>query len=625
MTKFTKEQKQAIETLEGNLLVVASAGSGKTSVFTERIANLIKQGTLPHRILAVTFTKKASEEMRDRLSKLVGEETASQVVMGTFHSVAYRLLLHSYPYYRQKEFAKDWWILKTVFDICDEQSWKNPHGLGLGKGNKDTVLAYISEMKNRGLRPNERATGYNPILNDAYEKFEKLKNNANYITMTDLIVDFHEKLKTDEQFRLFVASLFDRIQIDEVQDTSDLVFNCIELINQTNVFVVGDWRQSIYSFIGANVDNILEFSDRFENTTTIELRDNFRSSKNIVEFSNGIIAKSPMESYKRFKPSKAFKGEGEEVTFRNYTTEEEETLSIVDQISDSIKKGCDPSEIAVLVRTNAQIGLFENVMNENNIPYDVSRGGSFFQYGEVVDIISYIKLAVNKKDNTSVRRVINRPSRFISNKLMSDLDIHAKANNMTLLEALRVHPSATQGYQAKNVQDFFYVVEQLTKLVNEGASPKEVVKMAISLTDYKQHIKNTSLEKEKADAKIENLNKLSKIASRYKDVRKMLLSIQEMEQRKEEKKKKGVQLMTVHASKGLEFDKVFVPSMVQEVFPHKKAIETLNVEEERRLYYVASSRARDFLQISTYKTKLDEESETVISVEPSEFIFELVD
>jgi len=630
---FTTEQINAINDTEGNKLVIASAGSGKTSVFTNRIAKMIREkGILPNRILAVTFTKKASEEMRERLAKLVGDDVANTVVMGTFHSIAYRLLRYAFPEYKGKEFAKDWWVLKTIGDICKHPSDKNPFGIGLGNGLEviSEVNSYINLMKNNGFRPNMENDYYDIVMNEAYETFEILKNNANYLTMSDLIIDFHDQLKAVPEFSNYVAQFFDRIQIDEFQDTSQLVLNCIKHINNENVFVVGDFRQSIYSFIGAEVNNILHFADQFENTTTYELQTNFRSSFEIVEFSNRIIDKSPIESYKRFKPSEAHKGSSEAVRILDYETEDEESYEIAGQIEQAIKMGIEPSEIAVLVRTNAQIGFYENELNARDIKYDVSRGGSFFQYGEILDIVSYLRIAIDKNDNTSVRRVINRPSRFITNKLISDLDVHAKRSRITLWEALRDIPSAQMGRQAKNIQEFLYTVEELTRHAY-SMSPRELVEYVITLTDYKSYIKTTATSLEKFNTKVENLNKLVKIASRYKNVQALLNSIDEMENNsnKKEEKRTGVQLMTIHASKGLEFDIVYVPSVVQGVLPHEMAMTEHNIEEERRLFYVASSRARERLQVSSYNTVvIENEKNGTVSVTPvfiSEFLKELME
>ena len=626
--KFTNTQQQAINTTNGNVLVIASAGSGKTSVFTNRIAKLIlEEGIQPNRILAVTFTKKASGEMRERLANLVGESVANRVVMGTFHSFANKILRFYYPSYREKEFVKDWWILKTVGDICRPTTQKNPYGLNIGIDKVKDVISYIEYMKNQGFYPNdENAPNFDVTMNEAYNSFEYLKNNANYITMSDLIIDLYGSLKRDEHIRRTVASLFDKVQIDEFQDTSDLVLNCIKLINKENVFVVGDFRQSIFSFIGAEVNNILSFGEHFDNVQLIELQDNFRSSENIVNFSNEIIENAPVESYKRFKPSKAFKGLGEDVKFRTYQTEEEEAEDILNQIEEAIQKGTKPNEIAVILRTNAQIGFYEEVFNQRGIKCDVSRDGSFFNYGEVIDILSYLRLAVNQGDNTSVRRVINRPSRFLSNKLISDMDIHAKANDLTLIEALNEHPSATMGYQAKNIQDFLYVIQELAR--NVHSEPHKLIQMVLKLTDYRRYVKDISLTKEKQDTKNENINKLIKIAKKYKDVRSMLRSIDDMEKNRRETNRDGVQVMTIHKSKGLEYDVVFVPALVEGVLPHKMSFETNNIEEERRLFYVASSRAREQLQVSNYhqEVKLNEDGEIIdyAPVEPSQFVQGLV-
>lgn len=300
--ELTTEQKEAVMTVDGNVSCIASAGSGKTSSFVTRIAYMIRGRNIdPSNILAVTFTKKASEEMKKRLSKMIGKDKAERVPMGTFHSICYRLLKSLDKEFDKMKIAPDWWRFGLINDICKEGNDKNPNGLNLGI-KAGELASFISYQKSNGIEVSQPVLINDDVdyvdgvsrdlLQEAYETYERVKEQSRQIDFDDMILYMYKKLKTSESFRQKLSEQYKYIMVDEYQDTAVIIKEIIKMINETNVFVVGDFRQSIYKFINAKVENILNFKDEFDNVKLIELNKNFRSTQTIVEFSNKIIANS---------------------------------------------------------------------------------------------------------------------------------------------------------------------------------------------------------------------------------------------------------------------------------------------------------------------------------------------
>lgn len=302
--KLTDEQKDCVLSVEGNVVAIASAGSGKTASFTTRIAYVIQEKNInPFNILAITFTKKASEEMKKRLRKMVGKDKTDKVAMGTFHSIAYRLLKALDSDFAKLKIAPDWWRFGLLNDMCKMHDSKNPNGLNLGI-KAGELASFISYQKSNMIHPTEDVliddnVDYvdcvsRQLLQEAYVKYEALKTQSRQIDFDDMLLYMYEKLKADTAFREKLQKQYTYIMVDEFQDSAKIVIEIIKMINKENVFVVGDFRQSIYKFINANVENILNFKDEF-NAKLIELNKNFRSTQNIVNLSNQVIANSPIE------------------------------------------------------------------------------------------------------------------------------------------------------------------------------------------------------------------------------------------------------------------------------------------------------------------------------------------
>ncbi|QRV11458.1 ATP-dependent helicase (plasmid) [Bacillus velezensis] len=606
--KLTDEQKEAVLSIDGNYLVMASAGSGKTSSFVTRIAYMIQEkGIGPSEILAITFTKKASEEMKKRLSKMIGKNNASLVSMGTFHSIAYRLLKTLDVEFTKQKIAPDWWRFQILNDLCKEGNDKNPHGLNIGimagqlssfvSYQKSNMIHYDDELL---IDENvEYVSHVSPsLLKEAYKTYERLKEQTRQIDFDDMLLNFYDKLKTDTSFKNKVSNQYKYIMIDEFQDTSKIVIDIIKLINPTNVFVVGDFRQSIYKFINANVENILNFGNTFDDVKTIELNKNFRSSENIVNLSNKIIEMSHNEKYKQFKPSESVNKKGEDINFSIYESEYRQFEDISSKIEKMNENGKAFNEMAILVRTNAQTAIIEEMLAEKDIPYDVSKSMSFFDRKEVLDLLSYARIAVDQNDDVSFRRVINTPNRYLGKKFTDDLEVFASSKDMSLLNAIRITPQNSEWKFRNNINSFLRVIDDLKTQVESNVNAGRFMKNIVRSLNYISYIENTTATASSIPEKIESVEKICEMASKFPNIRAFLAHIISIKDKQRKSKgKDAVQIMTLHSSKGLEWDVVFLPNNNEEIMPHSM---NSDVEEERRLFYVGVSRPRKELYISWY-------------------------
>lgn len=621
--KMTREQIEAIGTTRGNLCVIASAGSGKTAVLTNRIVKMIKVDKIPpHQILAFTFTKKAATEMYTRLAKLVGKDEAKKVVISTFHSIAYRLLRVLDPEFSKLSIAPDWWILQKLNDLCQARTEKNHLGMNLGI-KAGELSQFITHQKMNMIKPTDKPLRDESIafvdgisdgqLQEAYATYERLKEESRQIDFNDMLVIFYEKLKTDDVFRTRISKQYRYLLIDEVQDTNFISFEIIKLLNTENIFVVGDPKQSIYGFLQARVDNILNFTDDFDNVKLVELNKNFRSTQNIVKLSNDVIAHSSIEKYKRFKPTESVAEVGEPVKFTIYNDETRQLVSIANEIEELNQKGTDYSEIAILVRTNAQTALIEETLSDRDIPYDVSKAQSFFDRKEVLDILSYARLAVDNSDDASFRRIYNSPNRYLSKKFVEDLEKFAGDNEMSLLESINHAPQAGEWKFKRGIDNLTRVIEDLSTQLESNAG--RFLRSIIRSTRYIEHVNTTTMNASSIDEKLEAIEKLCSMASKFPTIKAFLAHVSTIKDKQSKNKgKDAVQIVTIHSSKGLEWDVVFVPNCNEGLIPHEN---NHDVEEERRLFYVATSRPRKRLYLSWtfYDSQMEMQNEGLFITE----------
>ncbi|MDY7043668.1 ATP-dependent helicase [Virgibacillus sp. M23] len=624
--KLTEEQKDAVLSIHGNIVAIASAGSGKTSSFTTRIAYMIEKGIRPHNILSITFTKKASEEMKKRLGKLIGKKRAELIPMGTFHSIAYQILRLMDSGFSKYKIAPDWWRFSLLNDFCKSATDKNPNGLDINLRASE-LASFISYQKNNMITPDKPVIIDDSIsfvkgvpieqLQSAYVNYERLKEQSRQIDFDDMMLRLYNKLISDKQFRNKLSDKYKYIMVDEFQDTSTIVLEIIKMINDKNVFVVGDFRQSVYRFINANVDNILNFKDEFQDAKLIELNKNFRSTQTIVDFSNEIISKSPIQKYNDYKPSESISGIGDKVNLTLYQDEYQQMEGVSRKIINENNNGTPMNEIAILVRTNAQTAIVEDKLANADIPYEVSKNRSFFDRKEILDILSYARLSIDDKDDASFRRIYNSPNRYLSKKFLNELEEFALTRDLSLYEAVQITPHNSEWKYRSNIEEITRVVSELKHQVDSNVNAGRILRNIVKETKYKKFINETSTSPSSLDEKIEAIDRLCEMGAKFPSIKAFLAHIVKIKDKQAKSKgKDAVQIITMHSSKGLEWDVCFVLNCNKKLMPHDM---NGDIEEERRLFYVASSRPRKRLYISWFQY----DSNLSIAY-PSKFLIELL-
>lgn len=601
--KLTDRQNEAVHSKSGNVLVHAGAGSGKTACFTARIANLIGNEKVdPESILGLTFTKDAAENMRSRLKGLIGKKKSDKVHLTTFHSFAYGILKSNYPSaYQGKQIAQSWWSMSKLYDIVSKQSYGNNVGLNMSI-KAGELGSFISYQKSNMIKIGmdviiDENVSYvsgesRESLQKAFDTYCELVRNARIIEFDDMLVDLYYKLLDDKNLLKDIRSKYKYVMVDEFQDTNTINMEIIKLISDNNLFVVGDFRQGIYGFINANINNILDFNSDFENVHLIELQENFRSTDNIVNFANNVISASPVEKYKQFSEQLPARGVvGSNIDINVYTDDYTEVTSIGEDIKDMVENGYyDYSDFAILSRTNTLLGFYESEFANMDIPVDLSSGKSFFDRKEISDLLAYAEHTVDESDDMSMRKIINSPSRFVSKALTNQLDEYAYNNSISFEQACSAMDCGKSNTNIKNMVRLF---DQLRD--HEDVNASKFLKEVYRKIGYEKHMESKTPSVQELQMKKDAIERLFELAKKFTTIKKFLGHISVIRSNNK-KSKDGVKMMTVHGSKGLEFRYVFLPSVTKDNFPHDMSND---VEEERRLFYVASSRAKECMSIST--------------------------
>ncbi|MBP2069774.1 ATP-dependent helicase [Anaerococcus nagyae] len=602
---LNEKQKEAVLHNKGPLLVLAGAGSGKTRVLTTSIANLIENEKVdPRNILAITFTNKAANEMKDRVSNLLNIDV-SRLWIGTFHSICARIL-------RMNIEKIGYNSNFTIYDTNDQRTLIKEIINDLGY--KDEISPrdaqnLISSLKNKSISPKEflDIDGYYRYHNEYYEiyrQYEKRKFEYNSLDFDDLIEKVLLLFSKDKDVLKYYQNKFEYVFVDEYQDTNisqyELVKNFAGI--HQNVFVVGDADQSIYSFRGADINNILNFEKDFKDAIVIKLEQNYRSTSNILDTANSLIVNNVERKDKELWTAN---GIGDEVLYKNNSVESEESKFVVDEIKMLINEGYSYSDIAILYRTNAQSRPFEEALMKSLIDYKVVGGLKFYDRKEIKDLVSYLKVIVNPKDDVALKRIINEPKRGIGNKSVEQLSKIATDNNISILDLIRSHEySVLLTDRLKNLSNKFY--NPLSEIF-ENIDKYTITDLINEVLDKSGYLKSLESSYSVEDrARIDNLNEFISAASEYEennpddtiyDYLENLSLISDME--KTEDKDNSILLMTMHSAKGLEFPVVFVVGMDEGLFPGKRSIDEGNIEEERRLFYVAITRAREKLYLTS--------------------------
>ena len=589
---LNEQQKEAVLYNDGPLLIIAGAGAGKTKTLTTKIAYLIEEGLAhPYNVLAITFTNKAAKEMKDRLYALIGD-LAKKVQVSTFHSFGLKLLRENYE---KLGYESNFVIMDSDDSLTVVKKIVKDLGYDPKIYNPRAIRNKISSCKNEMMTPEiyERyaVSDYEKVMHQVYEKYEdKLKKN-NSVDFDDLLLLPIKLFKENPSTLQKYQDLYQYILIDEYQDTNEAQYILSKLISAKNrkITCVGDDSQSIYSFRGANYKNILNFEKDYKDAKTILLEENYRSTSTILDAANQVIRNNKQRKDKNLWTSR---GKGEKIKYYRAYNEKDEAQYVIRKIKELRNKEVEYKDIAVLYRTNAQSRVLEEEMLKENMPYRVIGSFYFYSRKEIKDLIAYLRLIHNSKDNVSLLRVINTPKRGIGLKTIENLTAKADEEGTSIYEAI------TSGKEL----EFKKTIEQL-KSLSEELTLTELIDKVLDASGLRQELESEkTLE---AEVRLENLEEFKSITKSFEE-REGLISLEDflleislisdVEEYKDDPNR--ISLMTVHSVKGLEFDHVFVVGMEEGIFPHMNSLmETSEVEEERRLCYVAITRAKDDLHL----------------------------
>ncbi len=618
MTSLNDAQQHAVETTEGPLLIIAGAGAGKTRVITHRIMNLIKKGIAPHNILAITFTNKASKEMRERVNALFHEEKnlnlpitmAGRPFVSTFHALGVHII---------RENASLLGLTRhfTIFDRSDSRraikQAMEACSVDPKQFDPGTMLNMISRAKGDGMSRLEYFDAAKDYMQEnvanVWEKYDTLLAKEKALDFDDLLLKTAKLLAKDEQVRSKYQNIWKYIHVDEYQDTNKVQYQISKLLAEShkNICVVGDADQNIYSWRGATIENILNFEKDYPDTTVIALEKNYRSTKTILAAANSVIEKNLLRKKKTLYTDNEH---GEKIALNASYTEVDEARNIADTARVLIDKGTPARNIAVLYRANFQSRAIEEAFIKKNIPYQLV-GVRFFERKEVKDVLSFIRAALNRESWSDVTRIINVPARGIG--------------KATIAKIVSGKPELLPPAMQIKIASFWKLLDDIRVEIMEK-KPSEAVKFVIRETGMERVFREGDAEDEE---RLLNIRELVTVATQYDDyisqatldstnigssptigfarttesIEKFLenaaLASDQDDLTKDED---AVKLMTVHASKGLEFDHVFIAGLEQDLFPFKHmddaGISQSEEEEERRLFYVALTRARNRVHLS---------------------------
>lgn len=594
--KLNDKQKEAVMHVDGPCLVLAGAGSGKTRVLTERIVNLINNGVSPYNILAITFTNKAAREMRERVYNSI-EEEANKIFIGTFHSLGLKIV-------RENASVIGYSNNVTILDRDDVNTlikrFMKELNLDTEHYPVKSILNKISFAKNEGLSPEEFDKFAKDPLDMAackvYKMYESALKRSNSVDFDDLLILPLRIFKKDKSVLEKYQEHFKYILVDEYQDTNMVQYDMCKLLasKYRNLFVVGDMDQSIYSFRFANYMNVINFEKDNKDAKVIVLDENYRSTNNILNAANDVIKNNKERKEKNLWSSK---GDGDKIKYIRCDNEQEEASTVVRLTKELLDKGEKPSEIAVLYRTNGQSRVFEEAFLKENIPFKIVGSYFFYNRKEIKDLISYMHLIYNNNDDASLERVINVPRRGIGSKTIERLRSEASISDKSMFEV--VNSGKELGF--KNL---------IIDLTNESKNTDLVglVDVILDKTGIRKELEEKNdLESE---IRLENLNEFKSIALAFQE--KGIFSLEEFLENislvsdKNEYKEvdDGINLMTLHSAKGLEFNDVFLVGMEEGIFPHNRSFESESeLEEERRLCYVGITRAKEHLWLMNAKKR----------------------
>lgn len=644
LSKLNEQQRAAVEYLDGPELVIAGAGSGKTRVLTYKIVHLLAKEYEPWRILALTFTNKAAREMRERIESLVGTQTSSRLWMGTFHSIFSRLLhIHADRIGFKSSF--------TIYDTSDSKSLIKMIIKDMDLDDKiykpSTVMNAISWAKNalvspenymgdRDLYESDRRAK-RPAMGSIYKAYMDRCRVADAMDFDDLLYYTNILLADNADILRHYREFFRYVLVDEYQDTNYAQHRIIRLLTEDSgtLCVVGDDAQSIYSFRGANIRNILELKREYSNLEIFKLEQNYRSTQNIINAANTLIAKNSMQI-----PKEVFSRNdiGERIDVQKSFSDFEEGYLIANRISQIKMRGTESyDEFAILYRTNAQSRVLEESLRKRNIPYRIYGGLSFYQRKEIKDAVSYLRLAINPDDDEALKRVINTPGRGIGETTVKKLSAAAIEHRVSLAKIIfnpdKYGVELNRGIKSK-IASFAALIDSFVALVKTGLNADEMTQTVITNTGLMaMYLSDKTPE---SISKQENLHELMNASKSFVDdkieqgddehtsLQDFLseVSLATDQDSDEETNEPKVTLMTIHAAKGLEFTNVFIVGVEEELLPSAMSCSSpQEIEEERRLLYVAITRAKKYCMLS-YASSRFHNGQTK-TCQPSRFIADI--
>ena len=622
LEQLNDAQRQAVEYIDGPELVIAGAGSGKTRVLTYKIAYLLQQGVKAHQILALTFTNKAAREMKDRIIKLVPAADARYLRMGTFHSICARIL-------RTESEQLGYTHEFTIYDTSDSKSLLKKILKAKQLDDKvykpNTVLGRISMAKNNLISPEQYANDgdIRKMDNEArlyqmaevYASYQNQLKASNAMDFDDLLVNMYQLLRDNPDTCKKYQNAFEYVLVDEYQDTNYVQYLLVKLLAepQNRICVVGDDAQSIYSFRGADIRNILGFQRDYANAKLYKLEQNYRSTQNIVNAANSLIRHNRNQIQKDVYSEK---DQGTKVDLSSYATDRDEATAVAQSIATYHRKGANYDNFAILYRTNAQSRAFENELRKRNLPYRIYGGTSFYQRKEIKDAIAYFRLIINPKDDEALLRVINFPARGIGDTTLGKIADTAAKFQVCMMDVV-AHPMESalpvQGAAAKKLIQFADLITRLSDdadkldaydfadqvMMQSGMRTASLLDTTPEGIDRAQNLQELMAAiREFVEQRIQEGISFTPITDFLAEV--SLLTDQDENL---SDKTPRVTLMTIHAAKGLEFPYIYIGGMEENLFPSQHCVKPAEIEEERRLLYVAITRAMECCHLSYAKQR----------------------
>ncbi len=603
LKNLNKSQKKAVLKLNGPLLIVAGAGSGKTKVLTSRIAHIINEGeAFPNQILAVTFTNKAAKEMQNRVSSILRKSAVGLPWLGTFHSICAKLLRkhakaaglnHNFSIVDQDDQTR------LIKNICKAEN------IDIKKISPNFILSIIDKWKNKGWYPDDVTLSKKDILEKGFLKIYKIYQqkllDLNACDFGDLILHCVNIFEKYPDINDIYSNNFKYILVDEYQDTNFIQSKWLNLLakKNKNICCVGDDDQSIYSWRGAEIKNFLDFDKVYKNTNIIRLEDNYRSTQNILSAASNLIANNRNRVGKNLYSTK---DKGSLVKLNCFKNGKDEAIGIADEIEKNLKKKISLNNIAILVRAIFQTREFEERFLKIGLPYRILGGIKFYERSEIKDCIAYLRLVYQEKDDLAFERIVNIPKRSIGETTVKQINEYAKKNNYSLEQASKkmiqlnlIKPKAKLGLNS--------FLKLITKWRNENINRNidhiKLLQIILDESGYSLMLKNKKdLENEN---RLENIKELISAMKEFDNLESFLEHVALATSIDQNWEGKKVNLMTMHSSKGLEFDVVFLPGWEEGLFPHQKSINEkgdMGLEEERRLAYVGITRAKNLAYIS---------------------------